>query len=132
MQTAQLKEYLGMLVDLEKQVYTQDRMIATLKSSISSMTGEKTVYEMPEEEVNDQTWGKWFLHSLPFLVMVVLSIWMGLGFMANPALIGSSSKSTSPFLGMMMWGGAAVFAWLDMVFVSLPPSEEEKRQAKEA
>lgn len=44
MQTAELKEYLGMCVDLEKQVYTQDRMVATLKNSISSMNGEKTVY----------------------------------------------------------------------------------------
>lgn len=58
MQTAELKEYLGMCVDLEKQVYTQDRMVATLKNSISSMNGEKTVYQVPEEENKRSDLGK--------------------------------------------------------------------------
>ena len=120
MQTAELKEYLGMCVDLEKQVYTQDRMVATLKNSISSMNGEKTVYQVPEEEINDQTWGKWFLHSLPFIVIVAIAIYAGIYVM----------ERGGPFMGLMMWGGGAVFAWLDTVFVRFPPSAEEKMQAK--
>lgn len=120
MQTAELKEYLGMCVDLEKQVYTQDRMVATLKNNISSMNGEKTVYQVPEEEINDQTWGKWFLHSLPFIVIVAIGIYVGIYFM----------ERGGPFIGLMMWGGGAVFAWLDTVFVRFPPSAEEKMQAK--
>ena len=120
MQTAELKEYLGMCVDLEKQVYTQDRMVATLKNSISSMNGEKTVYQVPEEEINDQTWGKWFLHSLPFIVIIAVSIYGGIYLMGHGG----------PFMGLMMWAGAALFAWLDTVFVWFPPSAEEKMQAK--
>lgn len=120
MQNAELKEYLGMCVDLEKQVYTQDRMVATLKNSISSMNGEKTVYQVPEEEINDQTWGKWFLHSLPFIVIVAIDIYGGIYLM----------ERGGPFMGLMMWGGGAVFAWLDTVFVRFPPSAEEKMQAK--
>ena len=115
MQTAELKEYLGMCVDLEKQVYTQDRMVATLKNSISSMNGEKTVYQVPEEEINDQTWGKWFLNSLPFIVIVAIDIYCGFYFM----------ERGGPFIGLMMWAGAALFAWFDTCLLYTSPSPRD-------
>ena len=56
MQVAEIKEYLGMLVDLEKQVYTQNQLIRSLKNDISSMSGKPVRYELPEKE-KCKTWG---------------------------------------------------------------------------
>ena len=53
MQTARLKEYLKMLVDLEKQIYTQEMVIANLEYTIPRLGYRRNIYE--PEKVKDMS-----------------------------------------------------------------------------
>lgn len=73
MQAAEIKEYLGMLVDLEKQVYTQNQLIWSLKNDISSMSGKPVHYELPEKE-ECMTWGQWLGCSIPLAALMITGV----------------------------------------------------------
>lgn len=49
MQTAELREYLGMVVDLEKEVYTQNQMMAKLQENINNL-GHPRQFWAPEKK----------------------------------------------------------------------------------
>ena len=61
MTAAAIKEYLGMVVDLEKEVYTQNRLIASLEYKLSALPGyrqyKKPVYQKLSPGYRDDTAG---------------------------------------------------------------------------
>ena len=124
MQAAEIKEYLGMLVDLEKQVYTQNQLIRSLKNNISSMSGKPVRYELPEKE-KCKTWGRWLGCSIPFAALMLGSVCLFL-FSINPSSFGNSS-SPMPLFGLLMLFATVVFYFAWTEFVGAPPFEERKR-----
>lgn len=128
MQAAEIKEYLGMLVDLEKQVYTQNQLIWSLKNDISSMSGKPVRYELPEKE-ECMTWGQWLGCSIPFAALILIGFALFL-FFEDPSIFGNGS-SPSPFFGLMMLFGTGVLLFLGVVFIGTTPPEDRKRIEKE-
>lgn len=128
MQVAEIKEYLGMLVDLEKQVYTQNQLIRSLKNNISSMSGKPVCYELPEKE-ECMTWGQWLGCSIPLAALMITGV-VSFLFFEDPSLFGNSS-SPSPFFGLLMLFGTGVLLFLGMGFIGVSPSEDRKRIEKE-
>lgn len=77
MTAAEIKEYLGMVVELEKEVYTQNGVIASLEYKLVCMPGyhqyEKPVYTKPCRPDNfDDTAGMVAFMCLPSAVVLVL------------------------------------------------------------
>ena len=77
MTAAEIKEYLGMVVELEKEVYTQNGVIASLEYKLVCMPGyhqyEKPVYIKPCRPDNfDDTAGMVAFMCLPSAVVLVL------------------------------------------------------------
>lgn len=88
MQTARLKEYLKMLVDLEKQLYTQEKVIADLEYTIPRLGYRRNIYE-PEKvkdmSISDET-GE-HLYEGVFFLIGGLFIGKFIHFLVIPSLI---------------------------------------------
>lgn len=88
MQTARLKEYLKMLVELEKQRYTQEKVIADLEYTIPRLGYRRNIYE-PEKvkdmSISDET-GE-HLYEGVFFLIGGLFIGKFIHFLVIPSLI---------------------------------------------
>lgn len=100
MKTAEIKEYLGMVVDLEKQIYMQNRMITTMQNSINKL-GKRKSFEKPQKPELD-TAGSKGAYVLAGIVLVI--------YLATHRMLlirGIAPVFILVSIGLAIWGNVA-------------------------